>query len=71
MSVQERTRHKRRVDTFSPRTLADLARAGPAVKKPALIEAPSGRFDEYHGRLLHAVLDSIDHLTVQIRELDR
>ncbi|MGI5141594.1 MULTISPECIES: IS110 family transposase [unclassified Streptomyces] len=101
--VQERTRHKHRVDKIlqdaqiklssvvsdlfgvssramldalvagerSPRTLADLARASLAAKKPALIEALTGQFDEHHGRLLHVLLDSIDHLTAQIRELDR
>ncbi|GEC10770.1 IS110 family transposase [Streptomyces spinoverrucosus] len=101
--VQERTRHKHRVDKIlqdaqiklssvvsdlfgvssramldalvagerSPRTLADLARGSLIEKKSALIESLTGQFDDHHGRLLGMLLETVDHLTAQVRELDR
>lgn len=101
--VQERTRHKHRVekaledaqiklstvvsDLFgmsgramldalvagerTPRVLADLAKGSLVNKKPALAEALTGRFGDHHGRLLRVLLGTVDHLTTQIRELDR
>ncbi|MET8130249.1 IS110 family transposase [Streptomyces sp. NPDC005231] len=101
--VQERTRHKHRVekaledaqiklstvvsDLFgisgramldalvagerNPRFLADLAKGSLVNKKPALVEALTGRFGDHHGRLLRVLLGTVDHLTAQIRELDR
>lgn len=101
--VQERTRHKHRVDKAlqdaqiklsgvvsdlfgmsgramldaivagerNPRTLADLARGNLVKKKPALIEALTGQFEDHHARLLQVLLGTVDHLTAQIAELDR
>jgi transposase len=101
--VQERTRHKHRVekaledaqiklstvvsDLFgmsgramldalvagerNPRFLADLAKGSLVNKKPALVEALTGRFGNHHGRLLRVLLGTVDHLTAQIRDLDR
>lgn len=101
--VQERTRHKHRVDKAlqdaqiklsgvvsdlfgmsgramldamvagerNPRTLADLARGNLVKKKPALVEALTGQFEDHHARLLEVLLGTVDHLTAQIRELDR
>lgn len=101
--VQERTRHKHRVDKAlqdaqiklsdvvtdlfgvsgramldalvagerSPRALADLAKGSLVNKKPALTQALTGQFENHHGRLLRVLLNTVDHLTAQIRELDR
>ncbi|WP_228396724.1 IS110 family transposase [Streptomyces sp. RB17] len=101
--VQERTRHKHRVDKAlqdaqiklsgvvsdlfgmsgramldamiagerNPRTLADLAKGNLIKKKPALIEALTGQFEDHHARLLRVLLSTVDHLTAQIDELDR
>ncbi|WP_406723565.1 IS110 family transposase [Streptomyces sp. GD-15H] len=101
--VQERTRHKHRVDKAlqdaqiklsgvvsdlfgmsgramldalaagerSPRILADLARGSLVKKKPALVEALTGQFENHHARLLRVLLGTVDHLTAQIDELDR
>jgi transposase len=101
--IQERTRHKHRVDKAledaqiklstavsdlfgvsgrampdalvagerNPRALADLARGSLVKKKPALTEALTGQFEDHHGRLLGVLLGTVDHLTSQIRELDR
>ncbi|MFD7177548.1 IS110 family transposase [Streptomyces sp. NPDC059929] len=101
--VQERTRHKHRVDKAlqdaqiklsgvvsdlfgmsgramldamvagerNPRTLAELARGNPVKKKPALIEALTGQFEEHHARLPRVPLGTVDHLTAQIQEPDR
>ncbi|WP_312870421.1 IS110 family transposase [Streptomyces himalayensis] len=101
--VQERTRHKHRVDKAlqdaqiklsgvvsdlfgmsgramldamvagerNPRSLADLAKGNLVKKKPALIEALTGQFEDHHARLLHVLLGTVDHLTAQIQELDR
>ncbi|MFF3159783.1 hypothetical protein [Streptomyces sp. NPDC057910] len=40
-------------------------------KKPALAEALTGQFEDHHGRLLGVLLGTVDHLTAQVRELDR
>ncbi|MGW2206987.1 IS110 family transposase [Streptomyces sp. NPDC001774] len=101
--IQERTRHKHRVDKAlqdaqiklsdvvpdlfglsgramldalaagerNPRALADLAKGSLVKKKPALAEALTGQFEEHHGRLLGVLLGTVDHLTAQVRELDR
>ncbi|MFD8194684.1 IS110 family RNA-guided transposase [Streptomyces wuyuanensis] len=101
--VQERTRHKHRVDKAlqdaqiklsgvvsdlfgmsgramldamvagerNPRSLADLARGNLVKKKPALVEALTGQFEDHHARLLEVLLGTVDHLTAQISELDR
>ncbi|MEU2737369.1 IS110 family transposase [Streptomyces sp. NPDC007095] len=101
--VQERTRHKHRVDKAlqdaqiklsdvasdlfgmsgramldalvagerNPRTLADLAKGNLVKKKPALIEALTGQFEDHHARLLRLLLGTVDHLTAQLGELDR
>ncbi|TJZ97867.1 transposase, partial [Actinacidiphila oryziradicis] len=50
---------------------ADLAKGSLVNKKPALTEALTGQFEDHHGRLLRVLLDTVDHLTAQIRELDR
>ncbi|MET7354942.1 IS110 family transposase [Streptomyces mirabilis] len=101
--IQERTRHKHRVDKIlqdaqiklssvvsdlfgvssramldalvsgerSPRTLADLAQGSLVKKRSALVEALTGQFDDHHGRLLRVLLETVDHLTAQVHELDR
>ncbi|MFD7474561.1 IS110 family transposase [Streptomyces sp. NPDC059837] len=101
--VQERTRHKHRVDKAlqdariklsdvvsdlfgmsgramldalvagerNPRTLADLAIGNLVKKKPALIEALTGQFEDHHARLLRLLLGIGDHLTAQLGEFDR
>ncbi|WP_406516324.1 transposase [Streptomyces sp. NBC_00873] len=55
----------------NPRFLADLAKGSLVNKKPTLIEALTGRFGDHHGRLLRILLGTVDHLTEQIRDLDR
>jgi len=52
-----------------PRRLADLARGVMKAKRPALIKALNGRFDDHHGELARILLDQIDALTVQITTL--
>ncbi|MCQ1578383.1 IS110 family transposase [Streptomyces parvus] len=101
--IQERTRHKHRVDKAlqdaqiklsdvvsdlfglsgramldalaagerNPRTLADLAKGTLVKKKPTLAEALTGQFEDHHGRLLSLLLGTVDHLTAQVRQLDR
>ncbi|WP_229919937.1 IS110 family transposase [Streptomyces minutiscleroticus] len=101
--VQERTRHKHRVDKalqdaqiklsgvvsdlfgasgramldarvaaeHNPQTLVDLARGSLVRKKPALVEALTGRFENHHAHLLRVLPGTVDHLTAQIGELDR
>ncbi|MFI6054531.1 transposase [Streptomyces violascens] len=39
-------------------------------KKPALIEALTGQFEDHHARLLGVLLSTVNHLTAQINELD-
>jgi transposase len=55
----------------NPRTLADLAKGNLVKKKPSLIEALTGQFEDHHARLLRVLLGTVDHLTAQIQELDR
>ncbi|GAA2484613.1 transposase [Streptomyces longisporus] len=55
----------------TPRTLADLAKGKLVKKKPALIEALTGQFEDHHARLLRVLQSTVDHLTAQIDELDR
>lgn len=101
--VQERTRHKHRVDKAlqdaqiklsdavsdlfgrsgramldalvagerNPRALAELAQGSLVKNKAALAEALTGQFEDHHARLLGVLLSTVDHLTGQIRELDR
>jgi transposase len=52
-----------------PRRLADLARGRMKVKRAALIEALTGRFDDHHAELSRMLLDQIDSLSVQIDRL--
>jgi transposase len=52
-----------------PHRLADLARARMKTKRPALIKALDGRFDDHHGELARMLLDQIDTLTAQIATL--
>ncbi|WP_323182183.1 IS110 family transposase [Kitasatospora purpeofusca] len=54
-----------------PRALADLARGSLVKKREALIEALTGQFEEHHGHLLRILLNTVDHFTEQITELDR
>jgi transposase len=53
----------------SPWVLASLARGRMKSKRPALIEALTGRFDDHHGELARMLLDQIDALTTQIDTL--
>ncbi|WSY43832.1 transposase (plasmid) [Embleya sp. NBC_00888] len=55
----------------NPRALADLAKGSLVKKKPALIEGLTGQFEDHHARLLRVLPGTVDHLTAQIRELDR
>ncbi|MEU1600755.1 transposase [Streptomyces sp. NPDC005708] len=55
----------------NPRTLADLGKGNLVKKKPALIEALTGQFEDHHTRLLPVLLSTVDHLTARIDELDR
>src|ERR1700752_2376107 len=52
-----------------PRRLADLARARMKTKRPALIKALDGRFNDHHAELARMLLDQIDTLTAQINTL--
>jgi transposase len=52
-----------------PAVLADLARGRMRVKRAALIEALTGRFDDHHGELARMLLDQIDALSTQIATL--
>lgn len=52
-----------------PRRLADLARGRMKTKRPALIKALHGRFDDHHGELARILLDQIDTLSGQIGTL--
>jgi transposase len=52
-----------------PRRLADLARARMKTKRPALIKALDGRFDDHHAELARMLLDQIDALSAQIATL--
>jgi transposase len=52
-----------------PKRLAALARGKMKVKRPALIEALSGQFDDHHAELARMLLDQIDGLSAQIDRL--
>jgi transposase len=50
--------------------LAELAKGRLRVKRVALVEALTGRFDEHHAELAELLLGQIDGLTAQIERLD-
>ena len=52
-----------------PRVLAELARGRMRGKRPALIEALTGRFDDHHAELARMLLDQIDALDRQVDAL--
>src|SRR4029077_15767509 len=52
-----------------PRRLAELARGRMKTKRPALIKALDGRFNDHHAELARMLLDQIDSLTAQINTL--
>ena len=52
-----------------PRRLADLARGRMKTKRPELITALDGRFDDHHAELARLLLGQIDALTAQIGAL--
>ncbi len=53
----------------NPRVLADLARGRMRNKRPALMQALTGAFDDHHAELARILFDQIDALTVQIDHL--
>jgi transposase len=53
-----------------PAVLAELAKGRLRIKRTALIEALTGRFDEHHAELADILLGQIDSLTAQIEWLD-
>ncbi|MFE7635595.1 IS110 family transposase [Kitasatospora sp. NPDC057518] len=55
----------------NPRALAELARGSLVNKRELLVEALTGQFEEHHSRLLRILLETVDHFTRQISELDR
>jgi transposase len=52
-----------------PKVLAELARGRLRVKRAALVEALTGRFDDHHAELARILLDHIDALGGQIERL--
>ena len=52
-----------------PNVLAEMARARMRTKKPALVEALTGNFQDHHARLIAVLLGMVDHLTAQIGDL--
>jgi transposase len=52
-----------------PAQLAGLARGRMRVKHAALVKALDGRFDEHHAELARILLDQVDGLDTQIRQL--
>jgi len=52
-----------------PRALAALAKGRLRVKRTALLEALTGRFDDHHAELLRILLDEVDGLTAKIEML--
>ena len=52
-----------------PRVLAELARGRMRVKRAALVEALTGRFDAHHAELAQILLDQIDALTANSEAL--
>ncbi len=55
---------------LDPTLLAELAKGRLRVKRAALVEALTGRFDGHHAELARLILDQIDTLTAQIDRLD-
>jgi transposase len=53
-----------------PRVLAELAKGRLRIKRIALIEALTGRFDEHRGELAAMLLSQIDGLSAQIEHLE-
>jgi transposase len=53
-----------------PRVLAELAKGRLRIKRAALVDALTGRFDEHHGELIDMLLSEIDGLSTQIERLD-
>jgi transposase len=53
----------------SPKALAGLAHGTIKASSSALTEALRGRFEEHHAFMLRMLLDTIDHLSVQIDKL--
>lgn len=53
-----------------PQVLAELAKGRLRVKRAALVEALTGRFDEHHAELADMLLAQIDGLNAQIEHLD-
>ena len=52
-----------------PQVLAELARGRMRVKRAALVEALTGRFDAHHAELARMLLDAYDTADAQIRRL--
>ena len=52
-----------------PQLLAELARGRMRVKRAALVEALTGRFDDHHAELARMLLDQIDALSAKIDAL--
>jgi len=52
-----------------PHVLAELARGRMRVKRAALAEALTGRFDEHHAELAQMLLDQIDALSAKVEAL--
>src|SRR5215813_6977288 len=52
-----------------PQALAALAKGRMRVKRAALLEGLTGRFDEHHAELLRILLDQVDALTEKIEVL--
>jgi transposase len=52
-----------------PHVLAELARGRMRVKRAALVEALTGRFDDHHAELAQMLLDEIDALTAKTEML--
>ncbi|MFF3159159.1 IS110 family transposase [Streptomyces sp. NPDC057910] len=53
----------------SPKTLADLAHGTIKASKDSLVDALTGQFEEHHAYLCKMLLETIDHLSVQIHKL--
>lgn len=52
-----------------PRRLADLAKGRLRVKRTALVEALTGRFEAHHADIARMLLDQVDALDVQITKV--
>jgi transposase len=52
-----------------PQLLAELARGRMRVKRPRLVRALTGRFDDHHAELARLLLDQIDALSAHIDQL--